>query len=80
MGKSFFETPTQIQWASMAVTRLWPRKARGATAPLEQEFSTGHRTMVVFLDSQLVFLLVTIKCDEQLSRKPRFASAATILP
>ncbi|EYB98112.1 hypothetical protein Y032_0134g1860 [Ancylostoma ceylanicum] len=34
-----------VRWASIAVTRLQPRKERGATLPLERESSPGHQIM-----------------------------------
>ncbi|EYB97422.1 hypothetical protein Y032_0141g2263 [Ancylostoma ceylanicum] len=51
----------------MAVALLLPWKARGATAQLKQESPLKQQTSV--LDSYLIFLLVDVKCDEQLSRK-----------
>ncbi|EYC03155.1 hypothetical protein Y032_0095g2794 [Ancylostoma ceylanicum] len=51
----------------MAVTPPRRRKARGATAPLEQEPLQDNK-LRGFLDSKLVFLLANIKCDEQVPR------------
>ncbi|EYC44474.1 hypothetical protein Y032_0460g1860 [Ancylostoma ceylanicum] len=57
--------------AASKITRR-KRAARARTLSLTSTYGG-------FLDSQLVFLLVIIKCDEKLPRELRYATAATIL-
>ncbi|EYC19164.1 hypothetical protein Y032_0025g1210 [Ancylostoma ceylanicum] len=59
-----------LQWASIAVTRLRPRKARGATAPLTLESSPQWRIWVFLIVSCSSHLMISNRKTNWLSRKP----------